>query len=103
MASIRTRTFRSGNSEAVRLPREVAYGEPGLELEVTRTGDVVTLTPVKGGIKELVRRLRELPAPSYIQAREPFEAPDRWGDDKRPGSAGLVSRGGRSRQALLRS
>ena len=35
----RTRTFRSGNSEALRLPRDVAYGDD-VELVIVRSGDV---------------------------------------------------------------
>ena len=44
MTIAKTRTFRSGNSEAVRLPKDVAFGE-GVELVVVRSGDVVTLYP----------------------------------------------------------
>ncbi len=44
--TIRTRTFRSGNSQAVRLPMEIAYAQDGLELEVTRHGEAITLRPV---------------------------------------------------------
>ena len=76
---MRTRVFRSGNSEAVRLPKGVAYGQPGLELEVTRTGDVVTLRPAKGGVQAMLEALAKLPLPTTVEVREPFEAPDRPG------------------------
>jgi antitoxin VapB len=76
---MKTRTFRSGNSEAVRLPKEVAYGEPGLELEVVRTGDVVTLRPVRGGVRALIAELEKLPRPTTVETRDTFEAPDRPG------------------------
>lgn len=77
MPITRTKTFRSGNSEAVRLPREVAYGE-GVELVVVRSGDVTTLYPVKMSIKEMVARLRALPA-IPIEQRDTEEIPERPG------------------------
>ena len=44
MTIAKTRTFRSGNSEAVGVPKDAAFGE-GVELVVVRSGDVVTLYP----------------------------------------------------------
>jgi antitoxin VapB len=40
MPIARTRTFRSGNSEALGLPKDVAYGED-VELVIVRSGDVM--------------------------------------------------------------
>jgi antitoxin VapB len=73
-----TRTFKSGNSEAVRLPKELGFG-PGTEVEVLREGDVVTIRRKRMTNRELVEALRKLPKPSYIQDREPFEFPERPG------------------------
>jgi hypothetical protein len=42
MAIAKPRTFKGGNSEAIRLPKDAAFGE-GVELFVIRSGDVVTL------------------------------------------------------------
>jgi antitoxin VapB len=42
MSTARTKAFRSGNSIAVRLPKEVAF-EDGTELVVERSGDIVTI------------------------------------------------------------
>ena len=42
MTIAKTRTFRSGNSEAIRLSKDAAFGV-GVELVVVRSGDVVTL------------------------------------------------------------
>jgi antitoxin VapB len=51
MTITKTRTFRSGNSEAVRLPKDAAFGE-GVELVVIRSGDVVTLYPAATSIPD---------------------------------------------------
>lgn len=78
MASVRTRTFRSGNSEAVRLPREVAFGQTGLELTITRTGDMLTLYPAtKGSGKALADALTSLPGPVLPETRDAVEPPER--------------------------
>ncbi len=41
-----SRTFRSGNSEAVRLPRNVAFGRE-VEVTIVRSGDVLTIYPAR--------------------------------------------------------
>lgn len=75
---ITSRTFRSGNSEAVRLPKEFAFG-PGVEIEIDRKGDVVTLTPKRPSVKEMLAKLDALPKPKTIGKRDPFIAPIRKG------------------------
>lgn len=78
MSVARSRTFRSGNSEALRLPRNVAFGED-VELVLVRSGDVLTVYPAAMSIPEMAARLRELPAPPYIEEREVDELPERLG------------------------
>jgi antitoxin VapB len=78
MTIAKTRTFRSGNSEAVRLPKEIAFGE-NVELVVVRSGDVVTLYPAALSISEMVARLKAMPAPPSIEQRDDEELPERPG------------------------
>lgn len=78
MTITKSKTFKSGNSEAVRLPKEVAYGE-NVELVVVRSGDVVTLYPAKVSVAEMVRQLNNLPTPPAIEKRDDEELPDRRG------------------------
>lgn len=73
-----SRTFRSGNSDAVRLPKEITFG-PGVEVEIERKGDVVTMVRKRPSIQEMLDRLEALPKPSSIQKRPPFIAPLRKG------------------------
>ncbi len=74
---MRTRTFKSGNSQAVRLPADLAY-PANTEVEVTRTGEVITIYPARRrNIKRMVEELRRLPKPSEIERRKPIEVPDR--------------------------
>lgn len=76
MATSKTRAFKSGNSIAVRLPKEVAF-EDGTELVVERSGDVMTIYPAPAGnLAELVERLNKLPRPSSIEERDTEEIPE---------------------------
>jgi antitoxin VapB len=76
MTIARSRTFRSGNSEAIRLPRDVAFGED-VELVIVRSGDVMTIYPAAASIPEMVARLRALPVPPNIEVRDEEDIPER--------------------------
>ena len=81
----RTRTFKSGNSVAVRLPKGFAI-PVGAEVELDGTGDTVTIRIARNP-DEARRRMREtwekmeaIGAPEGgVQKRDPFEFPDRKG------------------------
>ena len=78
---MRTRVFKSGNSQAVRIPAEIAYEELGTELEITRRGDVITIYPAPGSIREAIERLRRMPKPRTMERIERTVLPDRkWRD-----------------------
>jgi len=64
-----TKTFKSGNSIAVRLPKELGIAE-GTELEIVETGTgwLLRRKPKHSG-KDLVEALAMLPKPS-----KPFKA-----------------------------
>jgi antitoxin VapB len=78
MGIYRSKTFRTGNSEAVRLPKEIAFGED-VELVLVRSGDVVTLYPATSTVKDMVARLNALPRPPSIEERDVEELPERHG------------------------
>lgn len=76
MTAARSRTFKSGNSEAVRLPREVAFGRE-VEVTIIRSGDVLTIFPSRPSTAELVDQLNALPTPSGIEIRDVEDLPER--------------------------
>lgn len=78
MSVARSRTFRSGNSEAIRLPKDVAFG-PDVELVLVRSGDVLTVYPTSLSIPDMVARLRDLPVPPTVERRDESEIPERHG------------------------
>ncbi|HEU4959949.1 MAG TPA: AbrB/MazE/SpoVT family DNA-binding domain-containing protein [Sphingomonas sp.] len=83
MGIIQTKAFKSGNSVAVRLPKEFGI-EAGTSLMIEANGKGVTIQPVvdpdeeKRKLSALVAALREL-GPIEVQRREPIEFPDRPG------------------------
>jgi antitoxin VapB len=76
----RTRAFKSGNSQAIRIPAEFAYADVNVDLEITRMGDVVTIFPVRPSLKDAVAALRTMPKPASVEEREPIDLPSRKRD-----------------------
>jgi antitoxin VapB len=71
----KTKVFRSGNSLAVRLPRDIAFPE-GAEVVVTRQGESLVVSPARLGMTELVARLGRGPSPGALE-RPDFKPPRR--------------------------
>ncbi len=78
MPTVTSRVFRSGNSEAVRLPKDVAFGRD-IEVTIVRSGDVLTITPKRPTVAEMLRKLDELPVPNDIEERDADIWPERPG------------------------
>jgi antitoxin VapB len=80
MKIVGTHTFKSGNSEAVRLPKGMGFGI-GAAVELIDNGDSVTIRRSRPRMtgKQLVEALEKLPKPDRVQEREPIEFPERPG------------------------
>jgi antitoxin VapB len=76
----RTRAFKSGNSQAVRIPAELAYTDTDVDLEITRLGDVITIFPARNTMSDVVAALRHMPKPRHVEKRQPIEVPVRRRD-----------------------
>jgi antitoxin VapB len=78
-----TKTFKSGNSVAVRLPKGFAI-PVGAEVVLDKTGDTVTIKLTRDAA-DVRRQLRQLTAdleaigapPGGVQKRDPFDWPER--------------------------
>lgn len=75
-----TKTFKSGNSVAVRLPKELGIAEgTEIEFEARAEGWLLRQKPTKTG-RDLVEALAKLPKPSKPWKRERIIFPKRnWG------------------------
>lgn len=78
MTTTTSRTFRSGNSEAVRLPKAVAYGR-NIEVTIVRSGDVITISPKRPPIQDAIAQLRALPKAPERLTRDVDVIPEREG------------------------
>jgi antitoxin VapB len=76
----RTRAFKSGNSQAVRIPAELAYADTDLDLEINRLGDIITIFPARNNMSDVVAALRRMPKPRHVEKRQPIEVPVRRRD-----------------------
>ena len=61
-----TRVFKSGNSQAVRIPAEMAFASNDMEVTVTRSGDEITIRPKRASVTEMIAALRALPPESKL-------------------------------------
>jgi antitoxin VapB len=73
----RTRAFKSSNGYAVLIPADMAYDDMNIELEVIRSGDVITIYPAHGSLKEGIEILRNMPKPTEVELLERTEVPER--------------------------
>ena len=84
MSVIDTKVFKSGNSVAVRLPKEFGYVD-GEAIRIENDGKVLTIRPAHDAVAErqkvvdLVAALRALGPAEKIGERPPWDWPDRGG------------------------
>ena len=55
-----TRLFRNGNSQAVRIPRALAFADSSTEVEIERRGDMLIVRPVRRKLTGLSADFRKL-------------------------------------------
>lgn len=51
-----TRIFRNGNSQAVRIPADLAYERTDIELEIERIGDEIHIRPARRRLDHLLEK-----------------------------------------------
>lgn len=66
-----TRVFQSGNSQAVRLPKEYRFEED--EVVIKRVGDAVLLFPIRYSSVALAGDLAQLDSDFLIERNQPTE------------------------------
>ncbi|WP_083322933.1 antitoxin [Corynebacterium sp. HMSC036E10] len=78
MEKVTSRVFKSGNSQAVRIP--AGYRLDADEVTIEQVPGGLLLKPVEASMSEVVRRLREFQAAEGIEDGI-LEDPDEWLDD----------------------
>ncbi|MBB5663686.1 antitoxin VapB [Rhizobium leguminosarum] len=58
----RTKVFKNGNSQAVRIPADLAYSQTEMDLEIERIGDELRIRLLKPSLQGISRVSRGLTA-----------------------------------------
>jgi antitoxin VapB len=51
-----TKLFRNGNSQAIRIPAELAYDRIDIELEIERIGDEIRIRPARRPLAGVLKK-----------------------------------------------
>ena len=57
-----TRVFRNGNSQAVRIPAELAYEHSDIDVEIERVGDELRIRPVRRSLVGVLAKIAKFSA-----------------------------------------
>jgi antitoxin VapB len=76
-----TRVFKSGNSLAIRIPKELNFGEAMQDVEIERKGDCLVIRPIeKRSLAGALEAFATFPADFMVEGREFHEQKGRdWG------------------------
>ncbi len=74
-----TRIFRNGNSQAVRIPAELAYPDTDMPLEIERIGDELRIRPARRRLTGLLDAFAAFPDDFMAQGREDQTQAEREG------------------------
>ena len=51
-----TKAFRNGNSQAIRIPAELAYERTDIELEIERVGEEIRIRPARRSLTGVLKK-----------------------------------------------
>lgn len=76
-----TRVFKSGNSLAVRIPKELAFLDPADEVDIERVGNTLVLRPIeRETLADVPAILASFPKSFMAEGRDFHEQKERdWG------------------------
>jgi len=60
-----TRVFKNGNSQAVRIPADLAYARTDIELEIERDGDEIRIRPARKSLSNVLTKFARF-APDFM-------------------------------------
>jgi antitoxin VapB len=62
---VKTKLFKNGNSQAVRIPAELAYGSWDMELVIERQGDELRIRPARRRMGDVLGALAQF-SPDFM-------------------------------------
>lgn len=74
---IQTKLFKNGNSQAVRIPAELAYAQWDLDLVIERRGDELLIRPARRRMGDVLGKLARFSPDFMADGRAQDEAAER--------------------------
>lgn len=60
-----TRAFKNGNSQAVRIPADIAYDRMDMDLEIERDGDEIRIRPARRSLSGVLAKFAKF-SPDFM-------------------------------------
>ncbi|MBK7326302.1 MAG: AbrB/MazE/SpoVT family DNA-binding domain-containing protein [Propionivibrio sp.] len=72
-----TRAFKNGNSQAVRIPADIAYERMDMDLEIERDGDEIRIRPARRSLSGVLTKFAKFSANFMAEGRGDQEQAER--------------------------
>ena len=72
-----TRAFKNGNSQAVRIPTDLAYERTDIELEIERDGDEIRIRPARRSLSGVLSKFARFSPDFMAEGRGDQEQEER--------------------------
>lgn len=72
-----TRVFKNGNSQAVRIPADLAFERTDLELEIERVGDEIRIRPARRSLSGVLSKFARFSPEFMSEGRDEHEQDER--------------------------
>jgi len=64
-----TKIFKNGNSQAVRIPAELAYERADLDVEIERVGDEIRIRPARRSLDKVMSKFAQFSSDFMSEGR----------------------------------
>ena len=72
-----TRAFKNGNSQAVRIPADLAYERTDIDLEIEREGDEIRIRPARRTLAGVLTKFAQFSPNFMAEGRGDQEQPEK--------------------------
>lgn len=72
-----TRAFKNGNSQAIRIPADLAYERTDIELEIEREGDEIRIRPARRSLSGVLTKFAKFSPDFMAEGRGDQEQEER--------------------------
>ena len=72
-----TRVFKNGNSQAVRIPAELAYARNDIDVEIERVGDELRIRPARRSLAGVLPKFAKFSQDFMIDGRSEHDQAER--------------------------